>query len=123
MAQLCELSKDQLINFQANASPTQVVIIKFGAEWCGPCQKIKNFCDECFRKLPKSITCVDIDIDEHIELYVALKSKKMVNGVPALLAYYGGARDHWFIPNDSVLGGDVKLITDFFNRCIIQASK
>ena len=120
---LCEISKDELINFQNNAAATQIVLIKFGAEWCGPCQRIKTLCYEYFARLPKNITCIDVDIDEYIELYVALKSKKMVKGIPTLLAYYGGEREHWFIPNDSVSGADPKEIANFFNRCIIQTSK
>ena len=116
-----EVTKEAIINFQEKAKANQIIIIKFTATWCAPCQRIKSECYEWFAKLPKNIICADIDIDEHIDLYVARKSKKMVNGIPALLAYYGGKQDNWYIPNDSVSGADINKVNQFFERCVAKS--
>jgi hypothetical protein len=46
------------------------------------------------------------------------KKYKMLNGIPALLAYKKNVdRDFWYIPDDSHLGGDVNGLNNFFSRC------
>ena len=46
------------------------------------------------------------------------KKLKMVNGIPAILAYHSGEKDFWYVPDDSVLGGDKPQVRNFFDRCI-----
>lgn len=97
-----------------------LLIVKFGAEWCTPCKQIKPICDRLFKELPDNVIWFDIDIDETMDLYVALKKRKMVNGVPCLLAYSLNiirSEDEWYIPNDSVMGGNPKHVEAFFDRC------
>ena len=36
--------------------------------------------------MPENVICADIDIDENFDVYTFLKSKRMVNGIPAVLA-------------------------------------
>lgn len=118
---ITELLPFQLEKFRKESEPYIVFIIKFGAEWCGPCQKIRETCENYFHKINKyhkNIICIDIDVDETIELFSLLKTKKMVKGLPTILAYYGGNKEHWFIPNDSVSGGDIEQVNNFFERCI-----
>ena len=114
---------EDLVKFRNNYSPDRILIVKFTAEWCGPCKKIKDYCFISFDLLPDNIICANIDVDQHIDLYATLKKKKMVNGIPALLAFYGGKTDEWFIPNDSVVGADEKNIGLFFQRCVAQSNK
>lgn len=113
------ITKDQLINFQNNSPIPQQVIIKFEADWCKPCQQIKELCQTLASQLNNNVGYVVVDIDEHIELYAYLKTKKQVKGVPTLLSYYAGPRDQneWFLPNDSIVGGDHNGVVNFFNRC------
>ena len=95
----------QALQIQARAKCT-IIIIKFGATWCNPCKRIAPICEEWLATCPPNILYADIDIDESLDLYMALKNKKMLKGVPTLLAYNTGvARDHWYIPDDSVQGG------------------
>ena len=54
------------------------IFIKFGAEWCAPCNKIKDFVKEKCNELPNSVKCYDIDVDENFDVYAYMKSKKMV---------------------------------------------
>jgi hypothetical protein len=51
-----------------------------------------------------------------------LKRMKMVNGIPALLAYKGGAKEHWFIPDEIHLGSDKKGLVQFFDNCLKYVS-
>jgi thioredoxin 1 len=98
----------------------QVMIIKFGADWCAPCKVIKPVCEEWKKTMPTNIGWVDIDIDESIELYASFKTKRMISGVPTLFAFRGDTkRDQWYIPDDSVSGGNCKAVTDFLNRCLV----
>ena len=97
-----------------------VLIIKFGAEWCGPCKKIENQVNRYMLNMPVNIQCVIVDIDQSIEIYGFLKIKKMLNGIPAILAYYSGNLN--YIPDDVVVGADPNQITLFFERCLEQIS-
>jgi len=123
---ITELSPEQLQDLKSKSDPQNIYIVKFGATWCGPCQKIKQLCENYFfniNKRYKNITCFDIDVDESIELYMLLKRKKMLNGLPTILAYYGGGdNEHWYVPNDSVVGANDALVTQFFERCIEKSN-
>ena len=92
-----------------------LIIIKLGAEWCGPCKLIKNVVYGFFGSAPPEVVCADIDVDQSIDFYSFLKSKKMVNGIPALLCYKKG--NETFIPDDSVTGSDPVKLDLFFRRC------
>lgn len=92
-----------------------LVILKLGATWCGPCKKIKPVLDGFFASSPDNVICCDIDVDESVDLYSFLKSKKMVNGIPVILLYKKG--NTTFIPDDSVTGSDPVELDKFFKRC------
>jgi thiol-disulfide isomerase/thioredoxin len=97
-----------------------VIIIKLGAEWCGPCKTIKAPVSQMMQYIVSDkIRCFIIDVDESIELYGLLKQKKMVNGIPAILAYYQENKS--YIPDDIVIGADLNQIQLFFKRCIEHA--
>ena len=102
---------------------TGIIVIKLGAEWCGPCKTIKPAVHGFFASSPPEVICADIDVDNSFDFYSFLKSKKMANGIPALLAFYGGKTEEWFIPDDSVVGADEKNIGLFFQRCVAQSNK
>lgn len=92
------------------------LIIKFGAEWCGPCKKIEPLVQYWFSKFPPTIQGAIIDIDENFEIYAFLKSKKQVNGVPVILFYKKG--NHTWIPDDVVVGADEVAMNMFFEKCL-----
>jgi thioredoxin-like negative regulator of GroEL len=100
---------------------TGLIIIKLGAEWCGPCKQIKHIVHAFFATSPPEVICCDIDVDQSFDLYAFLKSKKMVNGIPALLCY---AKDNQtFISTDSVTGADPTALDAFFKRCNLQLQR
>jgi len=116
-----ELDVDEFKKLRDNLN-NETIILKFGAVWCAPCQKIKPLCEEWFAKLPSNIIIFDIDIDNSLELYMALKKFKMTNGVPTILAYHTRPKeDRWYIPDDSVSGGDLNGVDKFFARVAVRS--
>jgi len=92
------------------------LIIKFGAEWCGPCKKIEKQVHDWMDKMPATVQCCVIDIDESFEIYAFLKTKRRVNGVPAILCYISGNLN--YIPDMTVVGADPAQIDLFFEKCL-----
>jgi thioredoxin 1 len=97
-----------------------LLILKFGATWCGPCKRIEPLVHSWIEKLPDNIQFVTVDIDECFDLYGFLQKKKMINGVPGILCYYKNKMN--YIPNDSVVGADPNQVNAFFERCLKAAS-
>lgn len=95
-----------------------IIILKFGAEWCNPCKLIAPLVAEYKAKLPQGITFYDLDVDDNFEIYAYLKSKKMVSGIPALLAYFPG--NTTFASDASISGTNEEQIKGFFNTCIAK---
>lgn len=95
-----------------------LVVLKLGADWCGPCKTIANVVHAFFATSPPDVVCGDIDVDKSFEFYGFLKSKKMVNGIPVMLCYKKGNVS--FIPDDSVTGADPGALDAFFKRCGIH---
>jgi thiol-disulfide isomerase/thioredoxin len=111
-----ELTTDEFKKLR-NELNNETIILKFSAIWCGPCQKIKSRCEEWFAKLPSNVILFEIDIDDSLELYMALKKYKMVNGIPAILAFHTRTKEErWYIPDDSVNTGDPNSVDKFFAR-------
>lgn len=92
-----------------------LIILKLGAEWCGPCKVIKPAVHGFFAASPPEVICADIDVDQCTNLYTFLKAKKMVNGIPVLLCYKKG--NATYIPDDSITGSDPQQLHLFFTRC------
>ena len=92
-----------------------IIIIKFGAEWCGPCKQIERLVFDSFSRMPNNVQCFIIDVDICFDIYSFLKTKKMLNGIPALLCYY--KENINYIPDDSVIGANVPQLNMFFQRC------
>jgi thioredoxin-like negative regulator of GroEL len=106
-----------LQQLQKNAVGT-IIVVKFGAEWCKPCKLIKPTCEEWLKTCSSRIIYADIDIDESLELYMSFKNKRMIKGVPTIFAFdTRKSRDQWYIPDDSVIGGDVEAVKAFLQRC------
>ena len=93
-----------------------LIIIKLGSTWCGPCKKIEPLVNDWLKRMPANVCNAIIDIDENIDLYGFYKKKRVVQGVPTIMAYYQG-NDH-YIPDDITFGSDPKTTNDFFLRCV-----
>ena len=94
-----------------------LLFLKLGAEWCAPCKKIESLVNEYYTKLScPNVKCALIDVDQNMELYGFLKTKRVVNGIPVILCYLRG--NLHYIPDDLVIGANDKEIHLFFHRCI-----
>ena len=122
-----ELSIEHLKNLLNNnfvkKHNINIIIIKFSAVWCRPCQQIKELSNELFQKTADNVLCFELDIDNYNnkKLYSAFKSKKMIKGVPTLFGFNcKNDRDseHWYIPDESVSGSSEKDIRMFFLQCL-----
>jgi len=111
---ITELTKESFTEILIN-NPG-IFIVKFGAEWCGPCKIIESLVEEKMRALPNTAKCAIIDIDDNFEIYAALKSKRVVNGIPVMLCYKKGNLTH--VPNEVLVGADKNQVHTFFNRCM-----
>jgi len=94
-----------------------VFIFKFSADWCNPCKKIKSFVDNVSLVLPMNVIYIfSVDVDECFDLYAYLKQKKMVSGIPSMLAY---KKDNIGYASDaSVSGTDENDLKHFFDTCL-----
>lgn len=97
-----------------------MIIVKFGAEWCGPCKKIEALVKDRMLAMPNNFKCFIIDIDEYFELYAFLKTKRMVNGIPAILAWKKG--NLAIIPDAVVTSSKDTEVDAFFQKCLLLAS-
>ncbi len=114
---ITEMSKDdfaKLLTFNKGA-----LVIKFGAEWCGPCKQIASLVNSRMAQFPDTIMGAVIDIDDNFDIYALLKSKRIVNGVPVILCYKKG--NLTVIPDNVVVGADVAQINAFFDTCMTYA--
>ena len=98
-----------------------IMVFKFGADWCKPCETIKDDVEQYFANTPDNVVCFDLDIDESFDLYAFLKSKKMVTGVPSILAYIKGNESFASDFAYSFSGGKDALKT-FFDTVNIKAN-
>lgn len=102
----------------------KIVVVKFTAQWCGPCQRIKADCYTMFNQLPDKIIVadLDVDLDKNCEFYGFMKRKRLVNGIPVLMAWAPKIdRPFWYVPDESVTGGDIHQIKAFLQR-VFQVS-
>lgn len=107
-------TRDIFLGILKNMNPG-LFIMKLGAPWCGPCKLIAPIVDAFFGSSPSNVLCADINVDESFDLYSFLKSKRMVNGIPAILCYHAG--NIGYAPNDMVTGADANSLHRFFKRC------
>ena len=59
---------DDFKNMLANLEPNKVIILRFTAEWCGPCKGIDNICNNYFNVCNNNIIPVVVDVAEVITL-------------------------------------------------------
>ena len=98
-----------------------LLILKFGADWCGPCKLIEEDVNNFFNTIPNNVQCGILDIDECFDLYAFLKSKKIINTIPAILCYKKNNLS-MIAPDHIHMSSDKKELRDFINICLLESS-
>lgn len=126
MSQIFANLNPETLQHLQNTAKTHVIVLKFTAKWCGPCNKIKGLVASHFKSLPNNVIIFELDIDmsENVQLYTLLKSKRQIRGIPGLLSYYGDVdRPFWFVPDDCVNSSNTNAINNFFSNVKNRAAK
>ena len=111
------LSRAEYINKIANKN--KPLFVKFKASWCGPCKSVKTTIDKFLKsENATKIEYLEIDIDNSIDAYAFLKSKKMIYGVPSLLFY--DMSDKSFVPTMCLTTGNIEDVNDFLSSMIAK---
>jgi len=97
------------------------IIIKFGADWCGPCKKIHPYIEEKKQTIPDNVIFYDLNVDDNMDVYSFFKFNKMVNGIPALLAYRQGNLTPF--SDSCVIGTNQRELDHFFETIYDQSCK
>ena len=103
-----------------------IIIFKFGAEWCNPCLKIKPYIKNKLIELgciptEKKIKYCEINVDDNIDIYSSFKKAKMIKGIPHMLCYFGEnneRRSKYYLADITVSGSNEKELDSFFNLII-----
>tara|TARA_Y100000816_G_C26014224_1_gene530318 strand:- start:176 stop:622 length:447 start_codon:yes stop_codon:yes gene_type:complete len=92
------------------------LIVQFTASWCKPCKSIKDLCMSLAERLPSKVLYALIDIDENLDLYLFMKGKKMLSGVPCIMRWDQSERSgmDWFVADQIVTGADEEMVKDLF---------
>lgn len=67
-----------------------LVIVKFSAEWCGPCRQLKPLLESVEYDYRDKVMFIDIDVDRSPEIC----SKLNVRNVPTTLLIKNGVLEH-----------------------------
>lgn len=65
---------------------TRPVLVKFEAEWCGPCKAMKPAIEELANEYGEKLTIVTLDIDQNMQT----PSRFGVRGIPTVLLFHKG---------------------------------
>ena len=94
------------------ANEQKPLVVKFTADWCGPCKRIKPVVDEQVKILDDKIIYMEIDVDESFDVYATMKSKRMLSGIPTLMFYALDNKE--FYPSLTTTGGNIDTVKGFF---------
>lgn len=110
-------SRDDLMNLIKENDG--ILVLKFGAEWCGPCKRIEQVVHEWFNIMPANVKCGIIDCDESFDVYAFYKKNKIIKTIPAILRF-DATNDHW-APDDAIFSSDHEELNVFFQKIISDA--
>jgi thioredoxin 1 len=84
MSQVTKIAESQFETEVINSD--RLVVIDFGATWCGPCKKLHPIMDELAAELGDSVKIGYVDVGEN----PAIAQSYAVISVPQVLFFHGG---------------------------------
>ncbi len=78
MSNVKEMNGQELSKHLENTN--KLTLVKFGANWCGPCKTIAPILDELSRQYEDQVDIISVDIDKGQEV----ASNFGVRGIPAM---------------------------------------
>ncbi len=92
-------------NFDEEVLQSSVpVLVDFGAEWCGPCQRLAPFVEELANDFSDRAKVAKVDVDSNQEL----ATQYGVMSVPTVIVFKGGEQaQKWvgFTPKETLAQG------------------
>ena len=86
-------------SFRAFIKDHEIAVVKFGAEWCGPCKKLDPEFDKIAGHFQSSgIVFARVDVDELQSVANELK----IDGIPDVIIFYNGQTYNRVVGNDPV---------------------
>jgi len=76
-------------DFEREIKTTEILLVDFYADWCGPCKKMKPILQKIAREHP-NVTLLQVDADKSEDIVNAYK----VNEIPTLILFKNG-RQNW----------------------------
>lgn len=73
-------------NFEELSAKGQLMLVDFGAQWCGPCKAISPIVDELHDKYEGKAVIGKVDIDENPDLC----EKFGIRNIPTILFIWNG---------------------------------
>jgi len=89
----------------------EIIVVKAGADWCGPCKQVAPLVKELFESLPKNVKMLVVDVDSDGDLATFFDIKQ----VPTFISYVGKDKMDVFI------GSNEKGVRAFFDKVAAHA--
>ncbi|KLU02518.1 Thiosulfate sulfurtransferase, rhodanese [Rhodopirellula islandica] len=77
---------DAIQQVVGSADNESLVLVKFGAPWCGPCRQVDKEIASLASTLPKDVHVVTVDVDERPEV----AAKFGIQGIPRMFLVRNG---------------------------------
>lgn len=99
---------------EAIAENRGTLVVKVGAAWCGPCKRIQEPWSAFADGAPDGVAAISVDCDQSPDLYAFLRGKRMVTGLPTIMAWQFPS--HEIACTASLSGGDPEKVAEFLRR-------
>ena len=102
--------------FQKLAQNPGLIIVKFGADWCGPCKRIAPTVKECLTMFDENTQNIIVEGNDgyNFEIYGFMRTKKMATAIPTILCWKSGNVN--YVPDYVLTTSDLQEVITYFNN-------